>query len=256
MKLRSSHNYPRKTLKHFDLLPSTNDFAHNLIQIGDFLPEGSIIHTNNQTKGKGQGKNQWVSSPNQNLTFSMIYYPKPLPLRYLFALNMISSLAVLEAAKHQNIKNLSVKWPNDILYNDQKIAGILIRNTLSQKSLTASIIGIGLNVNQTIFDKNLPRATSLALATNQQLDRQLIFQHIIDAFERRYTQLLAGDYINIKTEYLKNLYRFGLTAKYYPTQGEPFQGKIIDVLESGHLVITSNGQAYQFATGEISFWKK
>jgi len=250
MTILSSTFFPKKTIKQFKLLPSTNDFASKWCQSSELPPEGSVIIADNQTKGKGQTGNTWQSQDELNLTFSMVYYPTFLKLDQLFALNMITSLAVRDSLKHLPLLNLHVKWPNDILINHQKVAGILIRNSLAGKNLASSIIGIGLNVNQTIFPKEIPNATSLHLATGQTIDKAEILNRIIQNFEESYIALQAGQYSKIKEKYLEQLYLKGQKNIFFRKDGSSFQGRIVDIQDTGHLLVDIQGkiEAFDFQT--------
>jgi BirA family biotin operon repressor/biotin-[acetyl-CoA-carboxylase] ligase len=119
---------------------STNLYAERLVNEQN-VPEGTIILTHEQTAGKGQGENVWLSEPFKNLTISMILYPRFLPIDQQFLLNEAVSLGVIDFI-HTLLPQGSckVKWPNDICYNSSKLAGILINNTISGSSFVTSII--------------------------------------------------------------------------------------------------------------------
>ncbi len=253
MTILSSDYFPQKTIKRFKLLPSSNDFASKWCQSTLLPPEGSIVITENQAQGKGQTGNSWHSEAGKNLTFSMIYYPTFLPIDRIFALNMITSLAVWSSLEHLSLVNLSIKWPNDILINQRKVAGILIRNSLAGKKLGSSIIGIGLNVNQLVFPQGIPNATSLQLATQQIVDKEDIFHRIIHHFESYYIALKNGQYGSIKQQYLAQLYRKGQEFTFFRKDNSPFQGKILDVRDSGHLLVEVKGEIEAFDFQEIRF---
>ncbi len=253
MMILYSDYFPKKTIKRFKLLPSTHDFASKWCQSDLLPPEGSIVIAENQTHGKGQTGNSWQSEAGRNLTFSMIYYPTFLTLDRLFALNMITSLAVWESINHLDLTNLAIKWPNDILINHQKVAGILIRNSLSGKKLGCSIIGIGLNVHQLVFPQGIPNATSLQLATNRVVEKDDIFNRIIHHFEAYYISLKNGQYDTIKQRYLEQLYRKGQESTFFRKDGAPFQGKILDVRDTGHLLVDIEGDIEVFDFQEIQF---
>ena len=253
MTILSSKHFPRKTIKRFELLPSTNDFASKWCQSDDLPPEGSMVIAENQTHGKGQTGNFWESEANCNLTFSMIYYPQFLPLEQLFALNMIASLAVWKSIAPLSLTNLAIKWPNDILINHQKVAGILIRNSLAGKNLATTIIGIGLNVNQVVFPQGIPNATSLQLASNHPIDKEELLHRIIQYFETYYVNLRAGEYATIKQQYLEQLYLKNQVSTFSRKGDIPFQGKIVGIKDSGHLQIATQGIIEDFDFQEIKF---
>ena len=116
---------------------------------------GLVIWTDNQTNGRGQGSKKWVSQPNKNLTFSVYLDSEYLPLSSNLYLNLITSLCIKKVLICHGIINPVIKWPNDILSVNKKISGILIENLYKGEKLIGSIIGIGINVNQVDFPKDL-----------------------------------------------------------------------------------------------------
>jgi BirA family biotin operon repressor/biotin-[acetyl-CoA-carboxylase] ligase len=152
-------NYKHLTFKHIklDKIGSTNSYLYDLNTVTKQV-NGTIVSARNQTLGKGQKGNTWHTEEDKNLTFSVLTYPKTKP-KYAFYLNIIASLAVHKALSDLNI-HAKIKWPNDILVNKKKIGGILIENQINADGINQSIIGIGLNVNQSVFKTNL-NATSI-----------------------------------------------------------------------------------------------
>jgi len=147
------------TFNHIKLIEteSTNSYLHNL-NVKTKQVNGTVVSAINQTLGKGQNQNIWITEKGKNLTFSIITYPN-IDVNYAFYLNIISSLAVQKALTDLKIES-KIKWPNDILVNKKKICGILVENQIKGTKVIQSIIGIGLNVNQTQFD-SLLNATSI-----------------------------------------------------------------------------------------------
>ncbi len=269
-----------KIWQHFDELPSTNDFLTN----SDFYTEGSLVTTFNQTAGRGQMGNRWLAEPNQNLAYSIRLNPTFLQANEQFHLNKIVALAVHDfiekeisnfkfqipkaaASLTSNFKNhcearsnqtsnliTSVKWANDIYINDKKICGILIQNSLLGSRLQSSIIGIGVNINQIIFPKDL-NATSLSLETGQLFDLMSIVEKLTQCLEFRYLQLKSATYFNeIHEEYLSKMYRFGVDAIYRRAIDDSvFMGKIVGVSASGQLEIMSNRGIETFEIKEVKF---
>ncbi len=249
--------YPNKTLKYFDLLPSTNDFAYEWVMSEGTLPAGSVVLADYQTQGKGQANRVWYSAPGVNLTFSMIYKPRFLPPDQAHYLNMITSLAVYEAIEFilpPNKAELHIKWPNDVLINGKKVAGILIRNVFSGKAIATSIIGIGVNVLQEKFPPEAGNATSLRLAGARHPDRNFLLNKIINQFEPLLDHL-DGDmyaYASIKADYLCRLYGIMQTGR-FEAAGEVFEAKIVNVDAEGRLVLVRDGKLSAYRHGEIRF---
>ena len=141
--------YPKETeigLEKIEDVTSTNDYLSQLCKNNE-TKEFYTVWAERQTAGRGQRGNSWESEPGKNLTFSIVLYPTVLKARQQFYLSMLVSTAVVYALNNYT-KGFSVKWPNDIYWNDKKIAGILIENELEGNYVMQSIVGIGLNVNQ------------------------------------------------------------------------------------------------------------
>ncbi len=226
---------------------STNEEAYDRIGKED-IPDGMVIITNDQTRGRGQMGNSWESAPGENLTFSLILRPTFLSVNEQFRLTMAISLGILDVLKNYG-PGFSVKWPNDIYYDDRKISGILIQNTLKGRQLDYSIVGIGLNVNQQRFIN--PTATSLGSIAGKQQDLQIIFETLISQLEARYL-LLKNDFTpRLKKEYLQSMYQFGEDHLY--KSNEIFSGRIVDVRSSGELVIETSKGERDFRFKEVEF---
>lgn len=192
--------------KHINLpsCHSTNDIAAAM-SVEKWVPEGTLISTDDQTKGRGQRGNAWLVAPKKNITCSVILKPSFLSLSYTFYLNIITSLAVKNTLQQLiRGKNVQIKWPNDIYCEGKKICGILIENTLQNQKLGNTIVGMGLNVNQTQF--TLPNATSMALLSGDTFDRQVVMEIIMVQLEQRYAQLKALKLSELRDAYLENMY--------------------------------------------------
>ena len=226
---------------------STNEEAYDRIGKED-MPDGTVIITNKQTRGRGQMGNTWESAPGENLTFSLILRPTFLQVSEQFRLTMAISLAILDVMKGFSA-GFSVKWPNDIYHFDRKVSGMLIQNTLKGSLLDYSIVGIGLNVNQQRFSH--PDATSLSSITGTDHDLQDIFESILSQIEARYLILKNDREQRQKREYLQNMYQFGEDHLY--KSKEIFSGKIIDVRSSGELVMETARGERDFRFKEVEF---
>lgn len=154
-----------RVLIHFSSIDSTNDYATDLLAKSEPI-EGTVISTDFQSTGRGQGANKWQSQAEKNLLLSVILRPKNLAVKNSFSLNLLGALSVasLIKKKYPDLRPL-IKWPNDILVKDRKIAGILIRNQIQSKKIVSSVCGFGINVNQLDFStiENGRPASSLYL---------------------------------------------------------------------------------------------
>jgi BirA family transcriptional regulator, biotin operon repressor / biotin---[acetyl-CoA-carboxylase] ligase len=231
---------------------STNDFAAQIIQSGENVFDGTVIVTDNQTAGRGQRGNTWEASIGENLTFSIIFKPNFLKASHQFHLNVAVSLGVFDFLSEFIDEGLTVKWSNDIYFENQKMGGILIENTLQGYQIGYSVVGIGLNINQTEFG-NL-RATSLRNVTQnpQRYDLSEMLRKLLECLEKKYLQIKNNDYESLKVSYLSNMFRFE-EYHYFRRNGQQFTGKIVGIDETGKLGIETDGIILYFDFKEVEF---
>jgi len=250
-------NFQPKTLflgKNSIYLPSchsTNDIAAEIIQTKTVF-DGTIVITSDQTAGRGQRGSTWEALPDQNITVSMILKPDFLNISQQFRLNMAVSLGIYEFLCKYLSEGLAVKWPNDIYVSNRKMGGVLIENTFSGSRFVYSVIGIGLNINQMIFSNDW--AISLKLASQKLDDFRIekLIEQLCECIEKYYLQLKNGHSDEQKKKYLERLFRFGEWHQ-YDQNGKRFLGKIIDVAETGHLIMKVGEELKMFDFKEISF---
>jgi len=248
-----------KVYHRFDELPSTNDYARELLAKSK-PPEGTVVRAASQSAGRGQYGSRWLSTPGQNLLLSIILYPTWLAATDQFRLSEAVALAVLDAVIQQPTANgqqptATVKWPNDIYLGDRKTAGILIQNALSGHFLQSSIVGIGLNVNQREFSPEVPNATSLSLATGETIDLDSLAETLFSCIERRYLQLKGGNTAALRSEYRQNLYGLGEKRTFARPNGSSFPGVIRGVADDGRLVVHTDVGEEMFGLKEVMFGK-
>ena len=188
--------------KH-DILPSTNEYASQLLAQKD-VTEGTVIVASYQTAGKGQGSHTWNSDNNKNLLFSIILYPDTVLPEDQVLITMAISLGVCDFLNNYFEGN-QIKAPNDIYYNNHKIAGMLIENTIVDGIINSCIVGIGLNVNQTTFPSDLPNPISIANITGEEHNINDCLNKILICLDKRYKELLYGDREKIKSDYTMRL---------------------------------------------------
>lgn len=229
---------------------STNEFLKNLLTKEDCL-EGTTIITSEQTNGKGQQGNSWESEKEKNLTFSFILKPK-LQAHQMFMVSKVVSLAMVDLLN--NLKtNFNIKWPNDIYFENKKIAGILIENQLLGSSLKHSLIGIGLNVNQNKFISNAPNPVSLLQILKKEQDLNTLLQNYFSMLNDWYAVLQKGNFDLINEHYKNQLYRISGFHK-YSGNNEVFEAKIIDVKEDGLLLLkTKSNETRSFYFKEVEY---
>ncbi len=241
--------YIGKPHYYFETIDSTNDYALELISKSS-PSEGTAISAGFQSKGRGQIGRTWEGNKNDNIYTSIILKPTFLRARDLFLLNQTISLGVSAAIEEMVTYPVSIKWPNDILIKDRKVCGILIQNLLEGMFIQYSIVGIGINVNQTSFSPSLPNATSLFIEKDQYFDLDESRKVIFGCIEYYYQFLKAKNYNVIQKNYMDNLYGLGKNCS-FENLGTPIEGVIEGVDETGKLKVKSNGKLKHFSHHEI-----
>lgn len=229
---------------------STNTYLDSLDNDAP-QPEGCVVTTRRQSAGRGQRGNSWESEPDRNLTFSYLLRPVGVKPHEQFILSQAVSLAVVDVLS-QYAEGFSVKWPNDIYYHDRKIAGILIEHTLSGEEITRTIVGIGLNVNQTVFRSDAPNPVSLSQITGDTYDLDSLLEAVLDATSHRY-RMCDARRDGIRTDYMQRLYRKTGFYRYRDKTGV-FEAVVEAVLPDGRLVLRHrDGKIRAYAFKEVSF---
>jgi BirA family transcriptional regulator, biotin operon repressor / biotin---[acetyl-CoA-carboxylase] ligase len=227
---------------------STNDIAAQLFNTTNVI-EGTTVVTSRQTAGRGQRGNTWVTEAGKNLTFSLLLKPVFLPATEQFRLNMVISTGIHQFLKGYVREGVSIKWPNDLYYLDQKLGGILIENTVKNNFLNQSVVGIGLNINQEQFP--VAKATSLKNITGRVYDPEILLAQLLECIEPGYLQLRAGNTESVQKEYFSNLY--GLNEKRLFKTDTVFSGTIVGVDSIGRLAVESDGRIQYYFFKEIEF---
>ncbi|MQP25827.1 biotin--[acetyl-CoA-carboxylase] ligase [Flavobacterium sp. LMO8] len=227
-----------------DAIDSTNHFLKALSS-EESCENFTVVTTESQTAGKGQRGSGWASEVGKNLTFSVLYSQKIDEITSLFTLNIVVALSVVEVLKTFSNLNFAIKWPNDILAENKKIAGILIENTFKNSNEVQSIIGIGLNVNQSQFE-NLPQASSLFLLENQLFDREALLISIVNRLEFNLNQLriLKEDFF--WDAYHATLFKNDVVSSFESVSGNRFVGKIQKVTKDGKLEVLLEDDSVAF----------
>jgi BirA family biotin operon repressor/biotin-[acetyl-CoA-carboxylase] ligase len=232
-------------------LPSTNSYATDILREKE-VTEGTIIQTNFQSAGRGQMGNGWESEDGKNLLISIILFPEMINPADQFIISMSVSLGICDFLKRY-IPVCSIKWPNDIYIGNDKIAGILIENSVMGEKIENSVVGIGLNINQTVFISDAPNPVSLKLLTENDYVLADILKLLAADLDKRYKQLLAEKSDVIRSDYISKLYRLNTWSSFLGPDG-PFDGRILTVRDNGRLVIENKaGGQSEFSFKEIHF---
>jgi BirA family biotin operon repressor/biotin-[acetyl-CoA-carboxylase] ligase len=235
----------------FESLPSTNTHAALLLKTGN-IPEGSIVYTWYQSSGRGQIGNKWESEYSKNLLISIILFPSVIMPVNQFFISMTISLGICDFLKRY-LPSCSIKWPNDIYVNNDKIAGILIENSLIDNKIEYTIAGIGLNINQVAFLSDAPNPVSLSLLTGLNYELHTCLNQLANDIDKRYKTLVAECFTEINLEYTSQLYRLNEWADYRDQSGS-FAGRLISVAGDGRLQIeTRSGSVSEYSFKEVDF---
>jgi BirA family biotin operon repressor/biotin-[acetyl-CoA-carboxylase] ligase len=229
---------------------STNAYLKDLWQEGNPEDE-TIVWANHQFGGRGQQGTEWHSEEGKNLTFSVLKYFKGLEAQDQFALNMAVSLAIREALNELEIPKISIKWPNDILSGSYKICGILIENMVKAKEIRASVIGIGLNVNQEDFGA-LEKAASLKLITGSSYDLDRLLSLIMKYLHINLSNFNSNNFAELKARYEKLMYRKDMASTFVIADGTKFIGVINGITGGGQLRLETEQGIQDFDLKEIS----
>lgn len=218
---------------------STNTHAIQLLS--QQRPEnGCVIITDHQTKGKGQDTNSWESEKGKNLTFSIILYPG-FTADQQFVFNKAISVGICDFLKTELPDyTVSIKWPNDIYIGDKKACGILIQNSVIGNKLDFMVVGIGLNVNQTVFQSNAPNPVSLQTITGIKYDLDIVREKLLKCIFKRYSQVNPETKQIIENEYHKALFRL-MEWHEYLVKSNNVVARITGTNEYGQLLLEAEG---------------
>lgn len=238
-----------QTLMYFDELPSTNSYMKELAS-GD-LAHGAICLTDQQTRGRGQYERNWESEPSQNLTFTVAL--KPSARGRFHVLTLACAKAVVDLLQQDFALQACIKWPNDVLVDGKKIAGLLTETTFNGNSLDRLLVGIGINVNQQQFSEQLrDLAASLKILHGHTVERELLLANLLSRIEYEYSRWHRNKSALLK-EINKNIIGYGKWI------GISINGtlkkekrKLIGVNEQGQLtVLTKEGSLERFSYEQV-----
>lgn len=261
-----------------DTVDSTNSEAHRRIATIDNLSVLSAVH---QTAGRGQRGNSWNTAPGDNLTFSIVLkfdqqYATKIQAYDQFSISQMNALAILDFLSSHDIE-AKIKWPNDIYVGNKKISGTLIENSLYREWLSWSIIGNGINVNQTTFPDTLLNPTSMSLITGEKYDMKILleeFMDIFDSYRSRYLNVNGG-LGRLRKLYLAQMWRLNEESEFVdltvcpggsldsplkPVKeanelpGRPFRGMAKGISDTGALIVEdTNGETKEFGFKQIAW---
>lgn len=240
------------TILFFDKLPSTNDYLSTLASKIDPKP-GLVTVSDYQLAGKGQFGRKWQSEAGQSLLCSTFLMPKSIDSTNLFCLHYAASLSVLNTLREIGVEDVRVKWPNDILAGQQKIAGILIENKFLGPWVRQSIVGLGLNLGQETFSQDLSdKATSVYLLTGKRWSRDAILEKYLYHMSRYYSELDSGHLGQAYMTYLDGVKEYR-EYTILGQQGDAILARVVGIDDDGtiHLEKNDGSGVCAYRPGEI-----
>ena len=248
-------------------IDSTNKYAMGIVH-GDILPEGQdepqhgmAIFAHEQTTGKGQRGKTWASEKGANIALSILLNPFPLNVTDQFQLSVCVAVTVHQFFAKYGGDETKIKWPNDLYWRDRKAGGILIESIVGSSQSGANrpisstwkwaIAGIGININQTIFDKDLPNPVSLKQITGKGFQPVELARELCTLLEKNYQQLIAGKFEGLFNNYQIHLYKKDEKVK-LKKDNRVFETTIKGTTAAGQL-ITQHSIEERFEFGEIEW---
>ncbi len=231
-----------------DLVDSTNNYAASMMNQG-IIGHGAVILADEQTAGRGQRGAEWHAEAGLNLLLSICLKPDNLSVDQQFLLTQLVSVSLVELLKQHAI-SAKIKWPNDIYVGKQKIAGILIENSIASNSISAAVIGIGLNVNQTEFGQL--NATSIKQLNHKHCVLNDVLMQLLDVMNQQYDLLKRQDYNALKRAYESLMFQKNELCR-YAEQNQEIDGIIKGVTNEGRLIVEVDEQLKTYDLKEITF---
>ena len=232
-----------------DAIDSTNEFLKGISTQQD-LENFTVVTAENQTNGKGQMGAVWNSEVGKNLIMSVLVKDYLDDINAIFNLNIAIAMAVIATLKKNTIPDLSIKWPNDILSANKKIGGILIENSIKSDGTILSVVGLGLNVNQTNFE-GLPKASSLAVIAGHEFDKEMLLFEIVANIEKNIAES-KYNLNSLREQFINSLFKKDIPMPFTNQKEERFMGIIQGISPIGRLqVLLADDSIAEFDIKEI-----
>lgn len=231
---------------------STNIYAMSHIQ-HNMATHGSVFFAHQQIAGKGQHGKNWLTEGRQNLIMSVIIDPKPLVLGQQFRLSVAVALACYDFFRRYAGVETSIKWPNDLYWRDRKAGGILIENQVKSHIWQWAVAGIGININQTVFNPQLNNPVSLQQITGNAFDPVVLAKELCTDLTKRLETVFNSSFSILLDEYNQYLFKRNETVQ-LKKMNSRFTCMIKGVNEHGELLV-KNGPSDRFSFGEVS-WER
>lgn len=245
--LRSKHF--GKKIYTFESIDSTNNCAKVLASCD--APHGTVVITEEQTAGRGRLGRSWLAQPGENLTFSIVLRPD-VPVSELNLLPLFAAVSLAEAIEQTTGIEVDCKWPNDILTREKKLVGILLEGSFKSDEIESVVLGIGVNVNQTIFPEEIKdKATSLRLEGRRKFDRVSLLQDLLFSLEDSYIRYSRNGFQSVIPQWM--LHTSMIEKRIEISQnGEIIAGEVRGISADGGLIIDSGGVEKAFFAGDVT----
>lgn len=234
----------------FDQVESTQLLAKQKL-VGN--TDTFLILSDEQTKGKGRFNRPWASAKGKGLWMSIVLRPD-VPFDMITKFNLFMALGIRDAIQQFSKSDVSVKWPNDIYINNQKVCGFLTEMVANSDGIEAVICGIGINMNQEPSDftgELAQKATSIRIHKKDKVNRYDFLEVLISQIEYRYKQFIKEPFSSIRYEYIatSNIWRKQLR---FTENNVQFKGEAIDIDDNGFLIVLDeNKQQHQLMSADI-----
>ena len=244
-----------RTLNYIHLEEARSTNSHLLAEAPS-LPDRTVVYTYCQTAGRGQKGNSWESEPGKNLAFSLLLKNLPIEAKQQFCISEAAAVDICDFLA-QFAPGFRVKWPNDIYYDDQKICGMLIENSLEGRNIAYSVIGVGININQTRFLSDAPNPVSLRQITGNDYDLDQLLHDVCQRIEGAVSALTGlsdqSDLSDLHGYYMQCLYRNdGRLHLWQLPDGTRFEATIDHVAPDGMLTLRhADGSQHRYAFKEV-----
>lgn len=236
-----------------DAIDSTNTFLKELAQT-DYLENYTTVVAKQQLNGRGQMNTNWISEPNKNLLCSVFCrFDNALFTNQVY-LNYAVALSVYQTLKDFNLPKLSIKWPNDILSEKNKISGILVETVLKKETIKSAVIGVGFNANQEVFSEDLLNVTSIKNITSNTINLDELTTSFVNKLKENIQLFNKQEFSFLEENYMKVLYKKNIPTMFKTSKNVLFMGMIIGVSTSGKLQIQlEDDSVKEFGIKEVSF---
>jgi BirA family biotin operon repressor/biotin-[acetyl-CoA-carboxylase] ligase len=233
----------------FETIDSTNSCAKTLAEAG--MEEGTVVLTDFQSAGRGRLGRTWLSEPGKNLLFSFILRPA-MNSKDAGTLSLFAAAGVAQGIESFTGMSIECKWPNDLLLRGKKVCGILLESSFSADKLDYAVIGIGINVNQTLFDSGLlQHSTSLKTAAGTALDRKALFQNILRSLDSLYAQIQNRNNSGIMKEWLSRNSMIGKQTTVVQ-DAQKISGIVQAFSEDGSMILKTSKGLQSFYSGDVT----